>query len=562
MKKFVTVGLGVTLLISLAAVVVVTAAPGAEGTLNTYFVPSTYTASLGETFSMDLWTDATSELRVQGMSANITFDPDFLEVTTFTDGCLGTHFDGFDNVAGTININASILGPNLQESPCAVKNIEFTVKADAPGGATTIAFTDACIAAGPGPDCYTTVTEDGTVVVPVEQTLTVIVDPAGSGTVDQTPAPPYMTMDVVTLDPGTDVHHWSFTGWTGDPLEGSMDDPATITMTQDYTVTAHFASATTHTVTVGDATGGTVDVVEQWDDLLDVYEDGEIITVTATAGYCYEFAGWTGTQTGMDNPLVITLSADEDFAPTFTQPDYDLTVNIVDPDPGITGTVTLDPAGGTYACGTVVTLTATWDGVGMFKDWSGDLMGSDNPDTITVDENKVVTATFLGTIPWTFDPNPDGGTVSTDPTQPPDGFVPGTVVTLTATPDTCYEFVGWIGLDETEPEVVITATEPLSFTAEFAMITHATVVTNVVGQGSMAVMPASGPYMCGDTITVTATAADVWTFDQWSGTVTFTDAFTETTQAVIGEAAPEVTAHFMQYKLYLPLVTRNHTPTF
>ena len=58
------------------------------------------------------------------------------------------------------------------------------------------------------------------------------------------------------------------------------------------------------------------------------------------------------------------------------------------------GTVALDLAGPTYPSGTVVTLTAN-PGTGyVFDSWSGDLAGSTNPETITMDGDKSVIATF------------------------------------------------------------------------------------------------------------------------------------------------------------------------
>jgi hypothetical protein len=59
------------------------------------------------------------------------------------------------------------------------------------------------------------------------------------------------------------------------------------------------------------------------------------------------------------------------------------------------GTVTLNPTGGSYSAGTVVTLTAQGSGGWVFNAWSGDLIGSANPATVTMDANKSVTATFV-----------------------------------------------------------------------------------------------------------------------------------------------------------------------
>ncbi len=68
---------------------------------------------------------------------------------------------------------------------------------------------------------------------------------------------------------------------------------------------------------------------------------------------------------------------------------YTLTVNASG-----SGSVLLNPPGGTYDAGAVVTLTANPATGYQFSGWSGDLSGADNPATITMDGNKNVTATF------------------------------------------------------------------------------------------------------------------------------------------------------------------------
>ena len=58
------------------------------------------------------------------------------------------------------------------------------------------------------------------------------------------------------------------------------------------------------------------------------------------------------------------------------------------------GTISLNPPGGVYTNGTVVTVTAI-PGIGYaFTNWSGDLGGSVNPTNLTMDGNQSVTANF------------------------------------------------------------------------------------------------------------------------------------------------------------------------
>ena len=73
---------------------------------------------------------------------------------------------------------------------------------------------------------------------------------------------------------------------------------------------------------------------------------------------------------------------------TFTAIEYTLNVATSH------GTVAKNPNKATYHYGDVVELNATADAGWTFSAWSGDLTGSTNPESITIDGSKNVTATF------------------------------------------------------------------------------------------------------------------------------------------------------------------------
>jgi len=79
-----------------------------------------------------------------------------------------------------------------------------------------------------------------------------------------------------------------------------------------------------------------------------------------------------------------------DMSPYFI---YDI---VIDVNPTDGGSVTLNPAGGSYRKGKQVTLIATPSTDYRFDKWSGDLTGNDNPITIIIDKNKSITAHFVG----------------------------------------------------------------------------------------------------------------------------------------------------------------------
>jgi len=87
-----------------------------------------------------------------------------------------------------------------------------------------------------------------------------------------------------------------------------------------------------------------------------------------------------------EDPLEVSLSGNGVVVVTY----YTLTVTC---DPTAGGSVS--PSGGDYEAGTSVELTAEPAGGYTFGSWSGALTGSANPDTITMNSNKSVTANFV-----------------------------------------------------------------------------------------------------------------------------------------------------------------------
>jgi FlaG/FlaF family flagellin (archaellin) len=118
------------------------------------------------------------------------------------------------------------------------------------------------------------------------------------------------------------------------------------------------------------------------------------VAISATAQTGYTFNQWesTGSITFVDAgsaSTTATVSGAGTITATFTQDEYTLTVNVDG-----SGSVTKNPNQATYHYGDSVTLTAN-PGTGYhFTEWSGDLSGSTNPETIVINGNTAVTATF------------------------------------------------------------------------------------------------------------------------------------------------------------------------
>ncbi|MBN1280953.1 MAG: hypothetical protein JXA00_04820 [Candidatus Thermoplasmatota archaeon] len=120
------------------------------------------------------------------------------------------------------------------------------------------------------------------------------------------------------------------------------------------------------------------------------YPYGTVVQLTAIPDEGWMFSTWTGDASGSNNPISITMTSNKSVVAHFTQHDYILTIQVEG-----SGTVSLSPNLPSYAYGAVVTLTAEPTEGWAFTYWSGDLTGSDNPETITIDGNKTVVAHFV-----------------------------------------------------------------------------------------------------------------------------------------------------------------------
>jgi len=113
----------------------------------------------------------------------------------------------------------------------------------------------------------------------------------------------------------------------------------------------------------------------------------QAIIVIADGAYANDNTSYTVTATGAEQ--------------------YDLTVNV---DPPGSGSVILDPAGGTYEEGTDVTATANPAPGYEFDHWSDDASGTSTSVTITMNSEKNITANFRSAgegeareeLPWTW----------------------------------------------------------------------------------------------------------------------------------------------------------------
>ncbi len=121
------------------------------------------------------------------------------------------------------------------------------------------------------------------------------------------------------------------------------------------------------------------------------YDYGDVVPIDATPATGWQFHHWEGDVTGSSNPDTVTMTGDKSVTAVFTKIGVTLTMAV-----SPAGAGTTDPAVGThtYDYGDVVPIEATPATGWQFHHWEGDVTGSSNPDTVTMDEDKNVTAVF------------------------------------------------------------------------------------------------------------------------------------------------------------------------
>jgi uncharacterized protein (TIGR02145 family)/uncharacterized repeat protein (TIGR02543 family) len=219
-------------------------------------------------------------------------------------------------------------------------------------------------------------------------------------------------------------------------------------------------------------------------------------------------------------------------------------------EPAIGGTVSRDPHATNYQNGTVVTLTVNPAAGYQFVGWSDESIPAISPTTITIVRNTALIAKFepipIDHHTLTVDANPAiGGTVSREPDAA--SYAHGTEVAVTATPAEGYRFINWSGASTSETqEVTVTVNNNMTLTANFELIganVHTLTVNASPAAGGMVSRNPDAPsYTHGTEVTVTAPPAEGYTFTNWSGASTSTNAEVKVTM----NANLTLTANFLQ----------------
>ena len=280
-----------------------------------------------------------------------------------------------------------------------------------------------------------------------------------------------------------------------------------------------FTTMSTHQVKISvnpSHSGRVIHTDGSWSGNTGTYDHNTSCTLTALPEPGYTFTNWTenGTVVFDEAIYTFTVTANRDLVANFTQnPTTDYSVSVL-ANPINGGTVT---GGGTYQQGQSCTVIATAANDYKFINWTvdGTEVSTAASYTFTVTESMDLVANFeLNTYAINVVADPaEGGTV--------DGagnYTHGDVIHLTATANAHFTFVGWYEGETLVSEVSnpnnILATHATTYTAHFQIQSytiHITANNNAYGE-----VEGGGDFIHGQRCTVSATAFNGYTFDNWT----------------------------------------------
>jgi len=294
------------------------------------------------------------------------------------------------------------------------------------------------------------------------------------------------TSVTLTATPGT---NWTFAGWSGEGCTGT--GTCVVSMTQARSVTATFSQIMHNLSTTVSGTGTVTGTgINCPGDCSETFNQGTSVTLTATPGTNWTFAGWSGEGCTGTGTCVVSMTQARSVTATFNQITHNLAVTISG-----TGTVTSSPAGincgtgtcsATFAQGTSVTLTATPGTNWTFAGWSGEGCTGTGTCVVSMTQARSVTATF-NQIMHALTVNSSGitGVAITGAVSEHDGttnytrsIISGTAVALTApSAATGGVFSSWTGCDS----VSGTGNRTCNITMNTARTVTANYISGLVG---------------------------------------------------------------------------------
>ena len=335
---------------------------------------------------------------------------------------------------------------------------------------------------------------------------------SGSGTYN------YNATATLTATPNSG---YTFTQWN----DGNTQNPRTITVTENATYIANFA--VTYNVDIKPSNNTQGNVTGSGD-----FTQGAVVTITATPNNGYKFVSWNDGST--ENPRTITVNGDISYVATFADENATTYVsNITSNDEG-KGSVS---GSGVYVDGQQITIVATPEAGYKFVSWNDG--STENPRTVTVDENISYEATFAEENASTYILTVTSANANMGNAIGSGTYVANQSITIYAIANNGYKFVQWNDGNTQNPRQ-ITVTQNATYTATFEANTTTVSYTIVAlsSNNTMGSVSGGGTFDENTTITITATPNNGYKFVNWS------DGSTENPRSITVTGNATYTANF------------------
>jgi hypothetical protein len=221
----------------------------------------------------------------------------------------------------------------------------------------------------------------------------------------------------------------------------------------------------------------------------------------------YIFTGWSGNTNTTVNPLALVMNRSWEIQASFQKVFY---LNAI---MSGNGTVQIEPAKPYYLPGETVSLTAVPAQGHGFAGWSGDNTSSSPAIGFSMNSDKIVVANFKRLVTLTMT-NVGHGTVRVEPAA--EQYLEGTTVHVTAEPEEGWQFIEWNrALTGSQNPVLLTLDDNKELGAVFKQLFRVTV--EVLGPGTVTLVPSLQQYVDGTALTVVASAPSAYRFVGWGG---------------------------------------------
>ena len=297
---------------------------------------------------------------------------------------------------------------------------------------------------------------------------------------------------------------YSFIGWNGEGTADPNASSTTVDMSQARTLSASF-SLNSYDLTVLAGSGGSVTGSGS-------FSHGSNPSISATSDTGYSFNGWSGEGTADPNAssTTVDMSQARILSASFSLNSYDLTVLA-----GSGGSVS---GSGSFSHGTNPSISATPDTGYSFNGWNGEGTADPSAPSTTVDMSQArsLSASFsLNSYDLTVLAE-SGGSVSGS-----GSFPHGSLVNVSATPNSGYSFVQWVGAgisDSTAPNTTLIMNSDQSITAQFAQSEQSlfSLVLQANPQSS-GILIGDGNYPQDQNVSISAEPIAGYSFDRWEG---------------------------------------------